>query len=591
MRSRTLCVPVESLLTAKFGCCVYSGCRHSLCGSPTISLHVHSELGDIHHRFYNDLSSHFEIPPGNGSSPNYQHTSSNQDCRSSKHLCRQVTAPVTLDQCTRNWRTNQSTDSHNRKAHTVPRPHTAHILCQRSQYRRENTLESRNEKPITHRPSVQARFTVHQRPEEQNNRRHETEGDEHVVRPRVLVRKITRYKTAQDTNAIEHEQNVDTGRIWHAQHADGKTRDVVKRKILAQSNQENPKQEQTIRRLAKRAELKHRARFPRRQPRLQQRAVHRPHGQHHEPHDPDGPGKPNARHKLARDGRIHEAARGAAARHDGHRDAAIARKIRSHQGHGGRELQAAAQAGQEALREEKMPVRAAQTGHHGAQRGQQHPRNHDPVEVSGVEQAPGKHAQRKVAQHLHRADPGHGGRLEVQVVGVVGLEDAEGRDHAPGVEDDEVAHEGLGPGFEAAVGWGAGVDYGGIAAGGDGFGEVCEGVFGFWGVRGAGGGCGVGGYSGDFFRGRVWGCCGVCGIPGAIRCVIGYSLFDIVSCHGGGDGNPSMLPALAHQSFSVQSSVSKPQQKKIEVSTHPGVHPTNDESFTLQQQARPGRGG
>ena len=38
-----------------------------------------------------------------------------------------------------------------------------------------------------------------------------------------------------------------------------------------------------------------------------------------------------------------------------------------------------------------------------------------------------------------------------KVLDIVGLEDAEGVDIAPGVEDDEMGDDGLGPGLEAAV--------------------------------------------------------------------------------------------------------------------------------------------
>lgn len=116
------------------------------------------------------------------------------------------------------------------------------------------------------------------------------------------------------------------------------------------------------------------------------------------------------------------------------------------------------------------------------------------MEVPCVQHPPGEHAEREVAEHLHGADPGDGRVFEGERVGVVLLEDAEGGDHAPCVEDYQVAHDGLRPGFAAAVwGW-AGVDDGGVGAGGDCFGEFDDGVF-----RAGGGGVGGVGWEVGFF--------------------------------------------------------------------------------------------
>ena len=48
---------------------------------------------------------------------------------------------------------------------------------------------------------------------------------------------------------------------------------------------------------------------------------------------------------------------------------------------------------------------------------------------------------------MRGADTGDGGERVREVLSVVGLEDAEGVDGAPCVEDDEVRDEGLGPGL------------------------------------------------------------------------------------------------------------------------------------------------
>ena len=52
---------------------------------------------------------------------------------------------------------------------------------------------------------------------------------------------------------------------------------------------------------------------------------------------------------------------------------------------------------------------------------------------------------------MHGAYPGNIGRGMAKLLDIVGLEDAEGIDVAPCVEDDKMGDDGLGPGLEAAV--------------------------------------------------------------------------------------------------------------------------------------------
>jgi hypothetical protein len=63
--------------------------------------------------------------------------------------------------------------------------------------------------------------------------------------------------------------------------------------------------------------------------------------------------------------------------------------------------------------------------------------------VAGVEQAAGDDADEVCQQHLLRADPGDTYRAEAELLRVVGLEDAERKQEAEGVEVNEMAIKGL----------------------------------------------------------------------------------------------------------------------------------------------------
>ena len=114
-----------------------------------------------------------------------------------------------------------------------------------------------------------------------------------------------------------------------------------------------------------------------------------------------------------------------------------------------------------------MPVFGAQAGHENPQEEKKTTEHEDGAEQAIIGGPAGKSADEEEEEDLHGADPGDGrGRL-LQCGNVVRLEDPEGVDVAPDVEDDQVAHECLGPCGDAAIGGWAGVD-GDV---GDGFAE------------------------------------------------------------------------------------------------------------------------
>lgn len=138
-------------------------------------------------------------------------------------------------------------------------------------------------------------------------------------------------------------------------------------------------------------------------------------------------------------------------------DGAVLGEIGRHQGDGGTEHQAAAQALAEALGQEQLPVARAQRGHEDAEQLQHGAGGQHGLEVAGVGGAAGEGADEEQQEDLDAADPGDVGGRVAQGLHVVGLEHAEAVDVAPGVEDDQVRHGDLQPGVPAAIGRRAGV--------------------------------------------------------------------------------------------------------------------------------------
>ena len=101
-----------------------------------------------------------------------------------------------------------------------------------------------------------------------------------------------------------------------------------------------------------------------------------------------------------------------------------------------------------------MPVFCAEGGHEDAEDLEERAGEECRTEETVVSSAAGEGSYEKKEEDLDAADPGDSGWRVVEGRDVVGLEDAERVDVAPGIEDDEMGHECLGPCCEAAIrGW------------------------------------------------------------------------------------------------------------------------------------------
>ena len=100
-----------------------------------------------------------------------------------------------------------------------------------------------------------------------------------------------------------------------------------------------------------------------------------------------------------------------------------------------------------------MPVFCAEGGHKDAKDLEERAEKDGGTEETVVGGAAGEGSYEKKEEDLDTANPGDSGWRMVKGGDVVGLEDAERVDIAPGIEDDEMGHESLGPCSEAAI-WG-----------------------------------------------------------------------------------------------------------------------------------------
>ena len=94
---------------------------------------------------------------------------------------------------------------------------------------------------------------------------------------------------------------------------------------------------------------------------------------------------------------------------------------------------------------------------HDGKHGRVRNPSREPLEIAlyhgdlSVQGAAGYSTDEKDEENLNGANPGDGTARDAEGGDVVGLEDAEGIEISPGIEDDEVAHEHLGPGFDTAI--------------------------------------------------------------------------------------------------------------------------------------------
>ena len=267
---------------------------------------------------------------------------------------------------------------------------------------------------------------------------------------------------------------------------------IIYRRVEAEEAEEHRHNKHAIRRLLKRIQLQKTPLRLRLNPDLHQRHTDQARSQRNKPQHPCRPAEPNPRIQFAKDNRIDDASNRTPRRRKPVRERLLRRKVLRQQRDARHEQQPVADADAHGLAQHDLPVLGREARHHEAERDEGRAPRDQRLEVAPVEDRAGQHADEEQQERLDGADPGDlGGRAAGQQVRlVVGLEDAEGVDGAPGVEEEEEGAEDLEPGVEAAVGWGA--DVGGFL-GGEWGERILWGKAGF-GVEGVFDGGGVAGY-------------------------------------------------------------------------------------------------
>ena len=223
---------------------------------------------------------------------------------------------------------------------------------------------------------------------------------------------------------------------------------IVKRKIHPPETQRDSNRIQQIRNLRERSPFDQRPRSPRRKPRPRKREGETHRSQHDKPQHPHRPTESDRGEQLPHHGRKHHPSRRGATRRDpdGERPplGEISRQHRQRR----TKQQSVPQSRTDALGEEKLPVRRTPRRREDADELQRQAGGEGVAEEPGVGGAAGERADEEEEEDLHGADPGDVRGGVVESGDVVGLEDAEGVDVAPRVEDGDVAHEDLCPGVE-----------------------------------------------------------------------------------------------------------------------------------------------
>ena len=167
----------------------------------------------------------------------------------------------------------------------------------------------------------------------------------------------------------------------------------------------------------------------------------------------------------------------------------------------------------EGLGQKDLPIRRGKRRREHARQPQRHASQHGREIIARVHGAAGKGADEEEQEQLRGHDPRDRGRGRVERFDVVGLEEAEAADVAPGIEHDKMAAEDLAPGLPAAIGRGSRVTG---ESGRQGWTEDREDAFGSVGRRRIFSDRTREGF--DFFRGgKFHGCVGNGGILGGLR--------------------------------------------------------------------------
>lgn len=201
-----------------------------------------------------------------------------------------------------------------------------------------------------------------------------------------------------------------------------------------------------ISQLLERRPLDYWSRPPRRKSLFRQDICYDETRQFQEPQRPNRPAKSHPRQELLDHSREHDAADSTPARRNANSQAPPAREIRRDQRQHRSEETAVPKTDTHALREKQLPVLCREGRREDPEDLQDGAEEEDGAEVACVCEAAGEGADEEEEEDLDAADPGDVGGWAREGGHVVGLEDAEGVDEAPGVHHHEVAHCALRPG-------------------------------------------------------------------------------------------------------------------------------------------------
>jgi hypothetical protein len=170
-------------------------------------------------------------------------------------------------------------------------------------------------------------------------------------------------------------------------------------------------------------------------------------------HGSHGPREPNARQHLLGDGWKHQATRTAPGDSNCQSHAPLSMaEVSTGQCDARHEHKSESSSHTDGVGEEDLPVRCAQTQHEHAKQVDRAPSPEHEFKVSAIQGSAGECANAEDQEHLQRSDPRDSAvRSQMHDVDIVGLEQTEGIDETPSVEDDETRETGCRPCPDAAI--------------------------------------------------------------------------------------------------------------------------------------------
>lgn len=358
-----------------------------------------------------------------------------------------------LHQRTCQGRARQTGKTHDTEHHPHPDSRLLQIRRQAARRRRKQALDPRGKQPVNDGKARKPAARVNRRPAIQEQARAENERDQRVQGPKVPVCEVVGHDTPHGADAVHDQQVVDAVHLAQAKLVAPEAADVVEGEVDGPEGEEHADREQCIRGLAERGPFDQGAGFAGREPRFHEDEGQGLQGEHDEAEDADGPGEADLGEELPDDDGVDDAAGGGAAGCDADCEGALGGEVGGEDGEGRAEGEAVAEPGAEALGEEELPVARGEGGHEDAEDLEDGAQGVGGSEEAVVGGAAGEGADEEEEEDLRAADPGDVGGRVAKGGDVVGLEDAKGVDVAPGVGDEQVAHDRLRPSQQAAI-WG-----------------------------------------------------------------------------------------------------------------------------------------